>query len=400
METGHGNSAQGRGAALNSLAIVGFIALIIIGILATIYAASFIPKMFSSSGSQSNGATAYLSTPTPDTSTTVSNMTQSTTETTQTTPVDTTATQQTTQTATNPVTTIYKYITIPSGGTTASYYGTSDLAITIVDRGYFLNGVFISSTYVPTGYQGAVKYRVLNSGTNVSGSYRVDIWVNTPSGTDTDSVTGSSIAPGGAVQGTGNFDSPARGTATIRLTVVSLSGTETNTSNNTVTSTISLGGSSSSGTAYDGSHENYDSNGNYCVYGTYYSFSRYYCKTSSYGNGSFDSDGNYCPNGTYSSGGRTYCDTYGSSSNNRYDSNGNYCSNGTYYSNGRYYCQASGTYNYDRNSGDTNWYDSYGRYCVYGTYYSGGRYYCNDIYNYNSNNNGCWYDQNGYQVCS
>jgi hypothetical protein len=376
METTHIEGGQPRKAALTSLAIVGFVALIIIGILATIYAASFIPKMLSRSGS----ASAYLSTlnDTPTTADTTPAPTATTPAVTAT-PLTPTETPAQPQTVTK---TVYRNVYVPTP-VTPSYSGLADLTITVTDKGYLRNGntgSFVSSSYVPSGYQGAVKYRVTNTGNNVSNSYRVDIRVESGNGTDNDSVSGGTLPPNRSVEGIGSFDVTTGGTAYIRLTVDAGNNVvEENENNNTDSTSMSVNG----GSNYNNNSSYYDSNGNYCSNGTYYSGNRYYCNSSSnYNNNNsdwYDSTGAYCGYGTYSQNGRTYCRPYTSTNSyyndrnyygNNYDSNGNYCAYGVYESGNRLYCNSSNSntnvYNYNRDSG-----------CIYGTYVNNGTYYCN-----------------------
>ena len=334
MEITHVEGERPKKAALTSLAIVGFVALIIIGILATIYAASFIPKMFSTSGS----ASAYLSgladtsNPTPTTQPAPATTTPTVTATLE--PVaPPTAPVPAKQTVTR---TIYRTVVVPSQPvyTTPVYSGLSDLTVTVTDKGYLRNGnggTFVSSSYVPNGYLGAVKYRISNLGTNISTSYRVAIAVDTNGSRDNATVNGGALPPNRSVDGIGSFTTTNGGTAYITLTVDADNNVnESNESNNTASTNMTLGGgSSTSGST------SYDSNGNYCAQGTYYSGSRYYCNSTN-----------------------TNSDT------SRYDSNGNYCAQGTYYSGSRYYCNSTSTVNTD-----TSRYDSNGLYCAQGTYW-------------------------------
>lgn len=417
MEQVHGGAQPRQAAAVSSLAIVGFVALIVIGILATIYAASFIPRLFNGSSTTSTddgGAAVYLSDVTPEqpadtgapaasgdipyavgtpTGTSVTQTTQTGTPYTAPTQTTTYTQPQTQQTSSNnPVTrTIYRYVTGTSGATTygygtgyGSYYGSPDLAIVITEKGYMSGNVFIPSTNVPSGYQGAVKYRVTNNGASIGGSYRVDIRVTTPRGTDTDSVTGNGLAAGASVIGTGRFDANYRGTATIRLTVTSLSGSDTNSGNNTDTESISVRGDSrSGGPIYDGRYNDYDSDGRYCQYGTYYGTDgRYHCKRPSSDN---DDCRYYDYNDSYY---RDNCDDY--------DNDDDYNSGCWYDSSGQFHCNGSSNDDYDDHYGN-QWYDSNGRYCSEGTYYSGGRYYCEDYDN--NNDDQCFYDSAGYYRC-
>ena len=381
METTHIETTRSNGAALSSLAIVGFVALIIIGIIATIYAASFIPKLLTG-GSQSGGAAAYLSTlnDTPANDAPPATVTATTT-TVSTSPL--TPTEPATAPVTNTVTnTVYRNVYVPTPvAVTPTYSGLADLTITTIDKGYLTSsniGSFVSSNTVPAGYNGAVKYRITNIGSNVSGSYRVDIRVDAPGGTDNESVTGGSLTPGRSVEGVGSFDTTSGGTATIRLSVDAGNNiSESNENNNTDVTTISVNGTSYNNT-FNSNTSSYDSNGSYCSNGTYYSGSRYFCNSSTgYSNNtntsSYDSNGSYCVNGTYSQNGRTYCNQFNSNNNTSYsrnsDTNGNYCPYGVFQSGNSYYCNSS-------NSNTNVYYNNRDSACVYGSYQVNGTYYC------------------------
>ena len=378
MEITHVEGERPKKAALTSLAIVGFVALIIIGILATIYAASFIPKMFSTSGS----ASAYLSgladtsNPTPTTQPAPATTTPTVTATLE--PVaPPTAPVPAKQTVTR---TIYRTVVVPSQPvyTTPVYSGLSDLTVTVTDKGYLRNGnggTFVSSSYVPNGYLGAVKYRISNLGTNISTSYRVAIAVDTNGSRDNATVNGGALPPNRSVEGIGSFDATSGGTATIRLSVDAGGNVaESNENNNTDVTTINVTGTSYNNTSNTNT-SSYDSNGNYCSNGTYYSGSRYYCNTSSTinNNSRYDSNGSYCLNGTYSQNGRTYCKQYNSNNNTSYsrnnDANGNYCPYGVFQSGNSYYCNSS-------NSNTNVYYNNRDSACVYGSYQVNGTYYC------------------------
>ncbi|MEK7602457.1 MAG: CARDB domain-containing protein [Patescibacteria group bacterium] len=365
MET---TTIQSKKGPMNGLAVVGFVALIIIGILTAIYAASFIPKALS----RFSSANVYLSnlSATDGTDTTA---TTPTTPTVATTPEPTVPVSPTQAAPAAPVVTTPTYVTpvytaptptvvrVPAPQT--YYSGLPDLSVTITDVGYLrTNSIdsFVSANSVPRGYQGAVRYTVRNEGTNVSGNYRVEIRVSTNGGNDTDSVSGSNLVPNRSVTGTGVFDANSSGTATIRITVDARDDVdESRENNNDDSDSIRLNGSDNS------SNDSYDSNGRYCPYGTYHANNRYYCNTSDSGTDSYDSNGTYCRYGTYYSNGRYYCDSSNTTNNSSYDSNGNFCSYGTYYSGSRYYCNTSGSQWYTR---DQN--------CTYGNYYNDGTSYC------------------------
>ena len=364
MESNH-DSSQTKKAAVGGLAVVGFIALILIGIATAIYAASFLPKAIGKLSSanvylsglvQPNDnnntlqavqpTTPFVDSPAPTSiplspATSTSSLLpteQPTTVPTYTPP----ATQPTKPVYTAPATPTYTRVQVPS---TPNYYGLADLVTTITGVGYLrTNGdtnSFIAASTVPSGYQGAVRFVIANRGTNVSPSW--DFRASLPgagNSSDYRSDSQRSLKPGDSIVFTMGFDSTTRGSDTVRIEADSSDRiSESNESNNVATQTIYLNGNSNTNS---NSNRDYDSNGTYCRYGTYYQNGRYYCETSSSNrnNDEYDSNGNYCRYGTYYQNGRYYCESSSSNNDRDYDSNGNFCPDGAYYSysNNRYYC--------------------------------------------------------------
>lgn len=408
METTHTTSGQTtKRAAVGGLAVVGFIALILIGIATAIYAASYLPKAFSrlstanvylSGLNQPNDGNNQLQAVDPN----QQNATSSAPTSVPLSPATTTAVYTPAPTTpapapapkptyTPPVYTppTYQVVTVPS---TPSYYGLADLVTTITSVGYLRvkgdTSTFVSANTVPSGYGGAVRFVVANRGTNTSNPWNFRAQLPT-SGNDSDyrSPNQRSLNPGDSIVFTLGFDGTSRGSGTVRIEADSNDNVrESNENNNTATASIYMNG----GSTYSSSNtDTYDSNGNYCVAGTSYSNGRYYCNG---GISTYDSNGNTCSHGTYYQNGRYYCQTTNSNTSS-YDSNGNYCSYGTYTSNGRTYCETST----NTSNGNSSSYDSNGNYCSYGTYYQNGRYYCGDAYT-RSNSNAS-FDSNG-NYCS
>ncbi|MDB5195412.1 MAG: hypothetical protein JWO84_596 [Parcubacteria group bacterium] len=423
------NQQQTKRAAVGGLAVVGFIALILIGIATAIYAASFLPKAFSrlstanvflSSASTPNDTNTLQPVNNPSvvvgTSSAPTSIPLSPAPTT-TVPPAYTAPTPTTPAYTAPATPTYvapkpaqvvptyTVVQVPQ-----NYYGLPDLVTTITSVGYLRNSgdttSFVAATAVPNGYQGAVRFVVANRGTGVSNSWTFSANLPSASNSNYTSSYQRSLNPGDSIVFTLGFDGTSNGNGTIRITADANNNVqESNENNNTDSASIYVNGTNY-GTNNYGSGS-YDSNGQYCSGGTYYSGGRYYCNTYSNtttSNGSYDSSGTYCQYGTYVTAGRTYCQSSSIANGNstHYDSNGNYCSFGTYYQTGRYYC--SGPYSNSNTNSAT--YDSNGQYCSAGTYYSNGRTYCNSSNNssnlYDSNGNYCsagTYSSNGRTYC-
>jgi hypothetical protein len=324
--TSHNNPTQTRKAAVGGLAVVGFIALILIGIATAIYAASYLPKAIGRLSSANvylsslvqpsgNDDNTQLEAVNPNVPVTYQPAPTSTT----TLPINVPAAPTTPAANPTPTTGGPSYTPAPTPTVrvvqvpaSQNYYGLADLVTTITSVGYLRsNGntsSFVAANTVPNGYQGAVKFVVANRGTNISNDWSFEARLPGAGSQSTyHSPVQRSLKPGDSIIFTIGFDSSTRGSATVRIDADSTNRvSETNESNNTASQTIYINGNSNN----DNDNEEYDSNGNFCRYGTYYSNGRYYCETSS-----------------------------NSNNNSNYDSNGNYCRYGTYYQNGRYYCE-------------------------------------------------------------
>lgn len=245
---------NGRTAAINALAVVGFIALVFIGIALAIYAARYVPTALSRVGS----AAVYLgSVFTPadedadlevvpgetipfDEETPVATSTPATGE-----PTTQPTTNTPRPTPTQGQTTTGTY---PVGGTVAvpqAPYGKADLAVSVVSVGY-LNSAdtdsYRVSSEVPDGKRGAIKFVVTNVGTNVTGSWKFKATLPTsPSYTFT-SPSQKSLNPGDKIEFVLGFDKTKEGNnRTIEIVVDSGKDvSESNENNNEVSKTIDI----------------------------------------------------------------------------------------------------------------------------------------------------------------
>lgn len=204
-----------RRVAVNALAIVGFVVLIILGMALAVYAATFVPKAVTRLG----GAAVYLSSlfvpaetpaklevvapvavvPFPD-SPDAGIATTS--------PVTPVSPAITPAAITGPkTTTAYVVGTAPSS---TNLTGFSDLQATIDAVGYLSNGSdeasFVKSSTIPRELWGAVKFTVRNAGTNISGTYTLDVSVPTSRTYTLHSAAQDSLAPGGIIQYTVRFE--------------------------------------------------------------------------------------------------------------------------------------------------------------------------------------------------
>lgn len=203
-----------RRAAVNALAIVGFIALLALGIAFAIYSARFVPQLASRMG----GAAVSLSSifrdgdeePSLNVVTATSTIpfedeviVASTTETTSTGDAATPVRGQTT------------YTTVTTVTGPAALFGDPDLSIRITDIGYLRkNGdtdSFVSANTIPDNKNGAIKFTVTNSGTNVSGLWKFEAEVPSSPARDFTSPSQKSLRPGDSIEFTLGFTRPREG---------------------------------------------------------------------------------------------------------------------------------------------------------------------------------------------
>jgi hypothetical protein len=203
-----------RRAAVNGLAIVGFIALIIIGIGIAIYGARMIPSLVGKSGT----ANVYFSSvfggdsnKKDDGQLQVVPISDATTTETAAPAATSSAPVPTTPAATTPAPTPKPApVTVPTkayivGGTTSNpapqnYYGLSDLALTLT-VGYMSGSsddTFVESKTVPSDMRLAARITVVNQGTNVSGPWQLEAVIPTRARSAYDFTSDSlpSLAPG------------------------------------------------------------------------------------------------------------------------------------------------------------------------------------------------------------
>ncbi len=198
-----------RRAAINALAIVGFIVLIIIGMALAVYAATFVPRVVT----RLNSAAVYLSSifvPTPsDVSLEVVA------------PGDTvpfpeapgagiaTTTPVAPATAPAAIAGTPTTVTYPTVKPTPALTGLSDLTIAISAKGYLTSSdtaSFIKADSVPSGARPAVKFTVTNAGTNLSGRFTFKAPLPTSSTYTFTSDSQDSLLPGEHIDYVLGFD--------------------------------------------------------------------------------------------------------------------------------------------------------------------------------------------------
>ena len=237
-------------AAVNGLAVVGFLALVFLGIMLAIYGARFVPDTIS----RLTSAVYLSSEPTTEPATTTGARPATTTVTVFV-PVPATTTPAATTTPEAPVTppstggpNIVQYPTYYySYPRTPSYYGLPDLSVEIIEVGYLRTSSassFREDNEVPEGERGAFRFTVRNAGTNVSGLWRFRAELPTQDNDDDVYTSGwqSSLLPGASKTFTIGFDDPDEGrNRRIEIEVdYNNAVTETNERNNDDSATIDV----------------------------------------------------------------------------------------------------------------------------------------------------------------
>lgn len=242
-----------RRAAVNALAVVGFIVLLVIGIALAIWSARYVPKAASRIGSaavalsgifHSNSEGPAQLTVVSTTTLPILNPVTATTSVATTTTTAVTGTSHTngsTGTVTGTKTVTTTTVTKP-----APLYGNPDLTVTITNVGYLNSGdntdSFIASSNVPDGKEGAVQFTVANNGTNSTGSWEFNAEIPTSPSLDYTSPTQPSLNPGDRIEFTLGFDRTKTGDdREITITVDSDHDvTESNENNNEASANVDI----------------------------------------------------------------------------------------------------------------------------------------------------------------
>lgn len=254
LMNGNETTSPTREAALGGLAIVGFIALVLLGMWLAVYSARFVPATINRIGA----AAVYVgSLFTPDQP---ANLTVIPTAST-TLPfgdATTTATTTSVATTTKPAGQTTKPVT-PTAGTQTStttelgtarpvLYGYPDLAVTITAVGYMTTSStdsFVAATTVPHGAIPAVRFSVKNIGTNVAGQWSFMASIPTSNNSTYQSALQQTLNPGDYIDFTLGFSQPIPGSnqqVTINVNA-DRSVSESNTNNNSAVGTLTILGS-------------------------------------------------------------------------------------------------------------------------------------------------------------
>lgn len=239
--------SSGRRAAINGLAVVGFIALLATGVSLAIYSARFLPK----AATGINAAAVYLSSLfTPHTADNLEVVPQSVSF--GDTGLIATSTTATTTTTTVPATVPSRPVTagtqttnVYPAGAAAALYGQSDLTVSAATTGYLTSDSttsFVASPTVPVNMKPAIKFTVANAGTNVSGAWAFTANLPTDPSFLFSSAKQESLLPGDRIDYVLGFDRPSSGNGKL-ITVTLDSGSDVNESsesNNVIVRSIDI----------------------------------------------------------------------------------------------------------------------------------------------------------------
>lgn len=228
-----------RQTAVNSLAIVGFVCLLAIGVWGAVYSSRYVPNIVGKLGTAavyvgsifSPAEEPSIATTTPSGPTTIDfGSATSTATTTVAKPAATTTPKRTAPAPT------YRAVWAT---TTPTYYGYPDLAVSALAIGYLnSNSIdsFVVSPTVPDGKRPAVKFSVKNIGTNVTGTWNFNATLPTTNGGNYTSESQRSLNPGDSVDFTLGFDRADNGTDKAFTVVVNKGRnvSEVNFDNNTL----------------------------------------------------------------------------------------------------------------------------------------------------------------------
>lgn len=210
-----GRTSSYRETAVTSLAVVGFLALLGLGVWGGVYSSRYVPSIVNRAGS----AAVYLGSlfaPAPAPTTTnkppVAETASSTVISFGTLPAVATTTATTTSAVKKSAPTtsgkIY-YRTVPVTVPAPAPYGLSDLSVTVSAIGYLdtsSTDSFVTATKVPDGKRPAVKFTIKNVGTNVSGQWRFNAIIPTRTSYTYKSDLQQALNPGDSIDYTLGFD--------------------------------------------------------------------------------------------------------------------------------------------------------------------------------------------------
>ncbi len=206
-------------AAINGLAVVGFIALVAAGIWLAVYSTRFVPTVVNRIGSAAVYLGSIFTSGNGPTLSVVSNPAASTTISFGPADQGNASSNISTSAAAKPKPTATtagekKDSAHQISETTNALYGLPDLSVTIIAIGYLATtsaDSFVASSTVPSGSRPAVRFTIKNIGTNATGLWRFSASIPTSSNFIYQSVPQQNLNPGDYIEYTLGFDQAIAG---------------------------------------------------------------------------------------------------------------------------------------------------------------------------------------------
>jgi hypothetical protein len=232
-----------RAAVTASLAVVGFVALVALGMWLAISASRYVPSTVSRIGAAAVALTSIFSPATPPSAGSASS-TPSAATSTPPAASSTSAAPAAPRVPTTPGQETSSETQIGGSGAPV-LAGLPDLDVSVTAVGYLTTNStasFVASSNVPSGYRPAVQFTVKNIGTNIAGQWIFMASIPTTNSFVYTSLPQQALNPGDSIDYTLGFDSAAVGTGkTITITVNSDHRvTESNTNNDVATANVNV----------------------------------------------------------------------------------------------------------------------------------------------------------------
>ncbi len=250
-------NSRTRRTATHSLAAVGFITLLTLGIWLAVYSTRFVPSVVNGVGAAAVSlSSVFTNAPAPSlpaistASTTIpfeeagSTLSTGASSTPAAAPAEAPIRPAVAPTAGKQTTGTYPI----SGTTTPALSGLPDLAVTINAVGYLATSSadsFIASSTVPVGNRPAVRFTIKNIGTNVTGTWYFSATIPTQTSYLYQSLPQQSLNPGDSIDYTLGFDQANRGAAKVVTIIANYNHAiaESNTDNDTASTSVTILGS-------------------------------------------------------------------------------------------------------------------------------------------------------------
>ncbi len=239
-----GTDHPSRQTAFYALAILGFIAMVSLGVWLAVYSAQFVPIAMTRLGAAAVSLSEVFNRG-PVTPGTTATTTPSTPTATSTPQATTTPSTGTPVSPSQPVAGQQTNEIVPiGGGVPSAPYGLPDLIVTIEAVGYLTTAStesFVNNTTVPSGFRPAVKFTVKNVGTNIASAWRFSAIIPSPVNSLYISNLQQQLGPGDYVEYTLGFDQPNRGEQTLTVAAnYDRTVGESNTNNNNASAKLTI----------------------------------------------------------------------------------------------------------------------------------------------------------------